>query len=244
MAKKPVKTGSLQNKNMGLKNKNIVVANTLVRSAQSLSLAEKRLLFASVAKMGNNFGDIVLTASEYAETFDMPVKQAYDQMKSACDNFFNRYFTLNIPDRIGVMRWKIRWLSSMGYEEGMGRVGLRFTEEVLPYLCDLTREFTKYKLKQACALRSIHSWRLLELFEQQSSGWLNITVENFCYAMEATDTHKKNFNQLLTKIIEPAIKELIEKDGWLIGFEISKNGRKVHMLKFTFERDPQGRLPL
>lgn len=244
MAKKPIKISSLQNKSVGLQSKNIVIANTLVRSAQSLSLAEKRLLFASVAKMGNNFGEVTLTASEYAETFDMPVKQAYEQMKDACDNFFNRYFTLNIPDRVGIMKWKIRWLSSMGYEEGMGRVGLRFTEEVLPYLCDLTKEFTKYKLKQACALRSVHSWRLLELFEQQSSGWLNITVENFCHAMEAPEIYRLNYAHLRKKIIEPAIKELTEKDGWLIGFDFTKNGRKVHMLKFAFEKDPQGRLSL
>jgi len=244
MVKKPIKTSGSQNSSVGLQNKNIVMANTLVRSAQSLSLAEKRLLFASVAKMGNRFGEVILTASEYAETFEMPINQAYEQMKSAVKNMRLRYFTLNVPDRKGVMRWEINWLQKIGYEDGTGRVGLRFTEDILPYLYDLTREFTKYKLKQACALRSVHSWRLLELFEQQSSGWLNITVENFCHAMEATDTHRKNFNQLFTKIIQPAIKELTEKDGWLIGFEIAKNGRKVHMLKFTFERDPQGRLSL
>jgi len=235
VGRKPFVNGSLQGKD-------VVMANTLVRSAQSLSLAEKRMLFASVAKMGNNFGEVILYASEYAETFDMPVKQAYEQLKDAAENFFNRYFTLNVPDRKGVMRWKIRWVSSIGYEEGMGRVGLRFTEEVLPYLCDLTREFTKYKLRQACALRSIHSWRLLELFEQQSSGWLNISVENFHHAMETTETHKKNFNQLRTKIIDPAIKELCDKDGWLIGFEAVKRGRKVETLKFTFEKNPQGKL--
>lgn len=226
----------------GLQGKNVVLANTLVRSAQSLSLAEKRMLFASVAKMGNNFGEIILYASEYAQTFDMPVKQAYEQLKDASENFFNRYFTLAIPDRKGVMKWKIRWLSSIGYEEGSGRVGLRFTEEVLPYLCDLTKEFTKYKLKQACALRSVHSWRLLELFEQQSSGWLNISVEDFHHAMDAPDTYRKNFKDLRVYVIQPAIKELCNKDGWLIGFEAVKRGRKVETLKFTFEKNPQGKL--
>ncbi|WP_325176012.1 replication initiation protein [Erwinia tracheiphila] len=37
----------------------------------------------------------------------------------------------------------------------------------MPYLCDLEEQlFTKYKLSQVGALRSLFSWRLLELFEQ------------------------------------------------------------------------------
>lgn len=226
----------------GLQSKNVVVANTLVRSAQSLSLAEKRIVFAAAAKMGNNFGEVILHASEYASTFDMPVKQAYEQLKNAVEGMRTRYFTLAVPDREGVMIWKINWLQKIGYDDGKARVGLRFSEDVLPYLCDLTKEFTKYKLKQACALRSIHSWRLLELFEQQSSGWLAIKIEDFHHAMESNDSCRNNFAQLKRKIIEPAIKELCEKDNWLIDFSFTKAGRKVDTLKFSFEKNPQGKL--
>jgi len=43
-------------------------------------------------------------------------------------------------------------------------------------------------------------------------------------------------------MIEPAIKELTEKDGWLIQWEPVKTGRKVGSLRFTFMRNPQGSL--
>ena len=46
------------------------------------------------------------------------------------------------------------------------------------------------------------------------------------------------------RIIDPAVKELTQKDGWLIQWEPIKAGRKVKSLQFTFMRDPQGRLPL
>lgn len=226
----------------GLQGKNVVMSNTLVRSAQSLSLAEKRIVFAAVAKMGNSFGEVILPASEYAETFNMPVKQAYEQLKEAVEGMRTRYFTLAVPDRKGVMIWKINWLQKIGYDDGAGRIGLRFTEDVLPYLCDLTREFTKYRLKQACALRSIHAWRLLELFEQQSNGWLAISVEEFHHAMDTPELYRRNFNHLRVKLIEPAVKELCDKDGWLVSWEPVKRGRKVVTLKFTFERDKQGKL--
>ena len=53
---------------------------------------------------------------------------------------------------------------------------------------------------------------------------------------------KKNFQLLRKRIIEPAVKELTEKDGWLIEWEAVKSGRRVASLRFRFERNPQGGL--
>jgi plasmid replication initiation protein len=238
MAKKPAKTD-------GLKNKNVVMANTLTRSAQRLSLAEKRMLFAAIAKMGGKFGEVNITASEYAETFDMPPNQAYEQLKETAKNFLQRYFTLVEPDEDGKgqMVWHIGWTAKVGYHDREGFVAIKFSDEIVPYLCELTDKFTKYKLKQACALRSVYSWRLLELFEQfKSTGELMISVEKFCHAMEAAELYRNNFAHLRKKIIEPAIKELQEKDDWLIEFDFTKRGRKVDQLKFKFEKNPQRQL--
>lgn len=225
--------------NTNLVEKNVVIANTLVRSAQGLSLAEKRILFAAIAKMGGKFGEVRISAAEYASAFGIDINTAYEQLKKAGEQFFNRYFTLAIPDKKGVWKKKIRWLQDYGYHDGMGETSLSFTSKVLPYLIDLEREFTKYKLKQACALRSVHSWRLLELFTQQSSGWLLISVNDLSKSMDLSQSYTKNFKDLRTKIIEPAIKELTNKDGWLIRWEPIKTGRKVTQLKFEFKKDPQ-----
>ncbi|MDK4665269.1 replication initiation protein, partial [Kingella kingae] len=79
-----------------------------------------------------------------------------------------------------------------------GLVKFRFSEYVFPFLFELEREFTKYQLQQAAALRSIYSWRLLELFEQMKdktdgSGWLSMSIEEFWHAMEATESYRANF---------------------------------------------------
>ena len=60
--------------------------------------------------------------------------------------------------------------------------------------------------------------------------------------MEATEKQRADFGKIRTKIIEPAVKELTEKDGWLIQWETVKAGRKVKSLRFTFMRNPQGSL--
>ena len=65
------------------------------------------------------------------------------------------------------------------------------------------------------------------------------TIEDFCTSMEATEKQKQNFAKIRTKIIEPAVKELIEKDGWLIEWKPIKTGRKVSKLRFDFKKNPQ-----
>ena len=76
--------------------------------------------------------------------------------------------------------------------------------------------------------------------QQDNSGWLVMSIEEFWHAMEATESYRKNFSLLRKWVIEPAVKELTEKkDNWLIEWEAIKRGRKVTALRFQFERNPQ-----
>lgn len=243
--------GKIIKKTTELGRLNVVIANVVSRSAQSLTLAEKRILMAGIARMGGTNQRVKITANEYAETYDISLDTAYSQLKTAVENIFERYLQFQVWEgkKEGVER--IRWIGGYRYFDKEGFVQFSFSNEIFPYLFELTDHFTKYQLQQAAALRSIHSWRLLELFEQmrsekrgikQKDGWLSIPLEEFWHAMEATESYRKNFNNLKKWIIEPAIKELSEKDGWLIQWEARKSGRKVVTLMFKFERNPQGSL--
>lgn len=230
----------------------INISNALTTSAQGLTLAEKRVMMFAVGKLdsfkrdgGTPTGVIKLSAHEYAELFDVDADTAYNQLKSAGDSIFNRYIRFFEEGRKGPVEVKLRWVSSARYSPGEGWIALRFTPEVAPHLLELNGTFTKYKLAQASALRSIYSWRLLELLSQYAStGWRQIELDEFHHAMEATEKQRENFAAVRRKIIEPAVKELREKDGWLIDWTPIKTGRKVTALRFEFKRSPQGSLPL
>jgi plasmid replication initiation protein len=60
--------------------------------------------------------------------------------------------------------------------------------------------------------------------------------------MNASEKQKADFAAIRRKIIEPAVKELMEKDGWLIEWKPIKAGRKVTDIKFTFLKNPQQQL--
>ncbi len=236
----------------------IAMKNALTRAGHGLSLSEKRLVMLALSSLDSKATYIIgqvptsrVTAADYAELYDVDPNTAYDQLQSAAKTLYNRSITIfeHSAKRKGrslssTIRTDMRWVGRCKYHEGEGWVELGWWPELMPYVSKVVRgNFTSYQLKQASALRSVHSWRLLELLLRfESTGWAEYTVEDFATSMDATEKQRENFAAIRRKIIEPAVKELTEKDGWIIDWQPIKAGRRVAKLRFTFKRDPQERL--
>jgi len=233
------------------------MSNQIARAAQGLTLVEKRIIALGMAKTDSvPAKDLLLasregwkirfTAAEYAESYEVSLDAAYQQMKAAGDHFLKRIVRRVEKDHKGRdIEHKSNWLSGTTYHHGEGWVEVRFSYEVAPHLLGLRTKFTSYKLKQASALRSVYAWRLFECLQSwRSKGIWSLTVEEFAFAMEAPASCLANFKDLRVRVIEPALKELREKNNLEIDLELKKSGRKVTDLIFKFRTNPQGQLPL
>jgi plasmid replication initiation protein len=248
MAKKAIAKSS---RSTPLNELNVNMSNALIRAAQGLTLAEKRVVSVCVAKMDSLRQDngrykFRLTAEEFAETFDVDADTAYEQMRYAGDHLMKRIASTFEDGRRGKIEHKWVWVSGVTYHRGEGWMELGFSPEMTPHLTLLRQQFTSYKLKQASALRSIYSWRLFELLMQfKTTGVLHIDIDEFCHAMEAPDSAVKDFAQLRKRIIEPAVAELKAKDGMEIDWTPKKQGgRKITALEFIFQKQPRPAPPV
>jgi plasmid replication initiation protein len=237
----------------------VTMSNALTRAGHGLTLAEKRVVMMAVSKLdsmkvmrpGEMLPSVKITAAEYAEIAEVDMRTAYEALQGAAKNLFERKLTFYEPAHkrngkpLKPIRNDMRWVGRCQYHEGEGWVQLAWWPDLLPHLACLKKQFTTYQLQQASALRSVYSWRLLELLMRfKSTGKAEYTIEDFCTSMDATEKQRANFNNIRRRIIEPAVKELTEKDGWLIQWEPIKAGRKVKAVRFTFMRNPQGSLDL
>lgn len=236
----------------------ISMGNALTRAGHGLTLAEKRIVGCAVSKLDSRKAiapgtvpTTKITAAEYAETFGVDIDTAYNQLQSAAKQLYNRSITFyeTAAKRNGKplppTRVQMRWVGQVKYQEGEGWVELHWWPALLPHLTGLRKNFTSYQLQQASALRSIYSWRLLELLTRfEDTGWLEISIEDFAQSMDATEKQQENFAAIRRKIIEPAVKELTTKDGWMIQWRPVKKGRKVGALRFDFKRNDQLALAL
>lgn len=236
------------------------MSNAFARAAHGLSLAEKRVIACGLANTDSRSARslavatrhggwmVRLVAVDYAEVMGVTPQAAYMQLQAVAKTLIKKQWTVTEPTgrKGGAKVTSYNWLSRMTYHEGQGWVELEFTHHTAPHVLGLQKQFTSYQLKQASALRSVYSWRLMEqLHSWGNKGLWRVSVEDFCRVMDAKASHKKDFGMLRRSVIEPAVKELVEKDGFEIDWKPLKSGRKVTDLHFTFKlpaQAQQGRL--
>ncbi|MBN3780497.1 replication initiation protein [Burkholderia sp. Ac-20345] len=250
------------------RDRSVTIKNELVRRIQIMKLSEKRLLALAIAKCNPKLkilkdralrpdpstGDapgwtIRVTAQEFMEAYpSIEAKHAYSELKKAAENLFDCRIEWDeeVSERGKKItkRRVVRWIYEKIDTTTAGWLDIKFSPSIAPYLLGIENEFTKYKLRHAADLRSIYSWRLLEILAQyRDTGFVTITYDDFCQAVGAPDSCVKDSGQLRRRVIEPAVKELQEKNGIAIDWEAVKpSGRKVTGFRFKFKPDPQGRL--
>lgn len=231
----------------------VTMHNTLVRASHGLNLGEKRLVSLAVSKLAHTATALPskplrISAYEFAEAYGLDQSDAYKQLRAAQDKLWHR--TIRHVEHYGPNGSKVevvrmRWITSARYKDHEGEIGISFAPEVAQFLVQLKKHFTSYQLKQASALRSVYSWRLLEnLKSHESLGEWRVDMDRFHKVMETPKSYQKNFAQTRRWVLEPAISELAEKSALDVTFEPVRRGRKITQLRFTFEPIQQMTLAL
>ena len=225
----------------------VCTSNDLVRASYSLTLNEQRLLLAAISKInpratGHQSLKIRITAQEFAKTFGIDTRNAYVELKTACNRLFERELR---PAGWKEGKPRLRWISTyVDYEEGQGYADMTLNEDLRPYLTLIGRMFTSYTLGRAVSLRRPTTIRLFQLLMQfESTGLCVIKLKDFIEMMELPYTR---FADVRRWVIEPALAELQKKSNLSVVWkpEFAKGTRAVDTLRFTFRESPQKELDL
>lgn len=220
------------------------MSNALIKAAHGLTITEKRLLMLAVSKLDSkaiNQADMIvrIAASEFSKLYGLAPNTGYEEVKQASERLMDR----RIRFFHGHFETRMQWVGRATYAPTEGITELALWHELAPMLFELKSHFTSYRLNRASGLKSVYSWRLFELLMQfKKTGLLNISIDDFSKSLELSETYTKDFGAMRRKVIEPAVKEIREKDGLLVEWEAIKAGRKVKALKFTFPTEQQLKL--
>lgn len=221
----------------------ISISNEIIRSAQGLNLWEKRVLMLAVSKIDSKAavtlgaGEVTLRVTDLVSLYSVNKDSAYQEAKKAAEGIMKRQIRLKPNDAETNL---IQWVIESTYKPREGLINVEVHPKLIPHLQALKAHFTSYKLSRVSGLQSVYSWRLFELLMQfKRTGLLNIPIDDFYHAMDAPESLRANFSNLRNRVIEPAVKEIREKDGLAVEWEAIKAGRKVKALKFTFPNEQQ-----
>ena len=220
----------------------IYKSNALVEAAYRLSVQEQRILLACISQVRRDEAvtDEVLysvRAADIAKLSGTAVEAAYSELKAAALRLKRREVRLlEEPNGKGKKPSVLitGWVQSIIYREGEGRVALRFSKDMLPYLTELTRQFTKYALADVAKMDSAYGIRLYELLMQWGSqGHREIEVSQLREWLQLEGRYPL-MAELRRCVIEPAVAQINEHSPLQASFEPRKTGRKITHLAFTF----------
>jgi len=221
------------------KTNTIVKANVLIEASYRLTLNEQRLILLAISKVnpleklteGRLF---VVTVKEWQECYGCTYSSANEAMMEAEPTLFERQITLHV----GNDYIKTRWIQSVRYYARQGKIGIRFSYDLSPYLSELRSHFTSYKLKEISGLTSVYAVRLFEMLKQfgdiNKSRYFVIRVDDFRNRLGIEDEYSR-FGNLKAKVIEVAVNQIKQNTEFKnLSYKQETEGRKVVRLAFFF----------
>lgn len=220
-------------------------SNALVEASYRLSVYEQRIILGCIAQVRRDqpLTDqqlYAVSAQQIADMTGTSLGTAYQNLKAASERLYRREVTLHeAPNGKGKVRLT-RWVQTVEYREAEGLVALRFGTDMVPYLSQLTEQFTRYALTDVAHMDSAHAIRLYELLCQwRDAGQREVSIEwlRDAFQLEGKYPAIKDFKRW---VIQPAVEQINEHSPLWVKWDQRKTGRRVSHLTFTFgEKAPE-----
>lgn len=218
-------------------------SNALIDASYRLSLLEQRILLSCISQVKHNeevTDEVMYTISvaEIAKLSGSSSKNLYKDLANAALRLKRRDVTIEKNPNTGNkkhVRLVTGWVQSIVYAEKEGAIRLRFCKDMLPYLTQLSREFTKIPLGKMMKLKNSYSIRLFEVFTQwEQIGEYEMTVPNLRERLQLGEKYKP-VKDLRTWVLEPAVSQINENTDLIVSFEPVRAGRRIKGFRFKIK---------
>lgn len=230
----------------GVMDNNLVVkANELVLASYAMTRHEQNLLIACISQIDSrkaidNDKSFVITVEQAKDLFydNKSADNAYRDLQTASERLFDRKVRLDIGDGKELLT---RFVQSVVFDPNHGAVTLRFATDIKPYLSQLEKNFTQYRLANVVQLTSQHAVRLYELivcWAGQGQRYKELEMDDFRHLM-GLDGKYKQFGELKRYVLTPASDQINESTDFGVKISFRKVGRTYRYVSLHFGRKPK-----
>ena len=236
-----------------MENDLVVKDNALINASYNLEVTEQRLILLSIIRARetgqgiSSDSKLEIHASDYASRFDVTKEAAYNALKNAVNNLFERKFSFKEihKDTNKEIVVKSRWVSRIAYVDDLATLEITFAPDVVPLITRLEKHFTSYQLKQVAQLTSKYAIRLYEfLIAWRDVGKTPvISLSEFREKLGLDINEYQKMVNFKSRVLEPAIKQINELTDIHVKYEQYKTGRSISGLSFTFKHKKIDSIP-
>lgn len=231
-----------------MKNDLVVKDNALINASYNLDITEQRLILLAIvqarelSKSVDANSLLEVSAHHYMKQFNVDKHAAYEGLKNAASNLFERKFSYkSIHESTQLEKIvKSRWVSKIAYVDSAGIVELTFAPDVIPLITQLEKSFTAYELKQISALTSKYAIRLYELLIQWRSVGKTpmFALDDFRFKLGLAEDEYVKMANFKVRVLDTALKQINELTDIIASYEQYKTGRMITGFAFSFSVKP------
>lgn len=222
------------------RNNFVTKSNRLIEANYKLGVVEQKIILclaSNIQPTDSDFKTYTLPIKEFTNLLGLRGTPKYTELRKITKELMQKVFEIRINKKV----IQVAWLSYVAYNESEGTIDIRFDPFLRPYLLELKREFTSYKLENVVKLKSSYAIRIYELLKQyekiQERTFLLSDLRELLGAENIYPAYG-NFKQ---RVLLPAQKELKNKTDISFKLEEIKNGRRVVKVKFIIQSVKQNK---
>jgi hypothetical protein len=210
----------------------VTKANMLIEANYKLGVVEQKIILCLASNINpsdSDFKTYTLAIQDFNKMLGLKGTPKYTELRQITKDLMQKVFELRLNNKV----IQVAWLSYVAYNEMEGTIDIRFDPFLRPYLLQLKKEFTSYKLENVVKLKSSYAIRIYELLKQyEKIKERTFLLENLRKLLGAEDVYPAygNFKQ---RVLVPAQKELQKKTDISFSIEEVKVGRRVEKVKFV-----------
>ncbi len=229
-----------------MKNNELVSkSNTLIEASYTLNLVAQRLIVLAIIKARNQ-GELSkvggihrITAIEYQAHFVCTLPTAYESLKSACESLYESEFVWIGEDEDGdPQKINTRFVQQAIYNDGKGYVEVMFSNDIIPLITRLSKEYTEYELIQIRNLNSVYALRVFEMLMQWKILGKTplVTIEDLRSRLGIAGHQYKLMSNFKKRVLDLAVNEINEHTDITASYKQHKQGKAITGFTFTFKK--------
>lgn len=213
----------------------VVQSNELIMlDRYDWTLQEQKIFLFLVSRVNSmkdkDFRKITLTVQEFAELIGVKNRSSiYTSLEMITDKILSRVFRIETEFSVT----KFQALSRAKYIKKTGIIDLTIHQDMMPYLLEISKNFTAYELKNITKMTSSYALRTYELIKMyERLGEVTYTIENLRNKLGINAGEFLNFAHFNKHVLSIARREINSKTDLRMEYDLIKEGRKVTQVKF------------
>lgn len=245
-----------------LSTKKVVQSNTLIKSIVKMDALPLKFFELAVANVDTKKSDPeVELEKDLIRTF-LPKTNVltHDYLRTIMTNLMDKStFTVNYVKDNGVEKTEIfAPFSKIEFSDDETAVKLSFSNKIMPYITELKKNFTQYKiedLQNFTSANTITIYKILMMYYNQYTNYRisnkkhrsDKDVEEFLNPVikvhelrEITRSTKKSydkFSEFDRRVLKPAVKEINDNTDFTISYDKIRVGRKILKVQFHIKNN-------